>query len=1067
MKVITRPVAVILAIAAPAVLSIYRWTWITHHQITSTILGAGYATCLLFINFFGQVWASLRTKWVERLSNRIDSAASRRISGFERRYLQFVQQTHRFVDQKGLATLGDRTPELNDVFVDVSLATRSPQQVSGHVLSEPPAYVTERRSIWDFLRNRQGSPAVLALIGAPGSGKTTLLRHTAARMCQDSRRLGIPVLLLLRESAALITREPELGLAKVISAHLEGILDPIPAGWFEQQFAAGNCVVMFDGLDEVALQEHRQSVVDWVARQIARYPLNDFLITSRPHGYQEYPLDRAVVLQVRRFTIAQISRFVHGWYLAVERYSTGDADDLAARNASVEAENLLSRLNSTPALADLASNPLLLTMIVNVHRYRGALPGTRAELYAEMCVVLLGRRQQAKKLAETIRMDQKEVVLRELAFTMMTEKVRDLPGDRLTALISSILPRVSISLGPREFLAEIRANGILLELERGIYCFAHHTFQEYLAAAHIRDRNKLYALTSNVGDPWWRETTLLYVARSDAGPVVEACLSAQRISTLTLAFDCVEVASELNPELRARLETVLSHATNPQAPPAQRSLAAAVIASRFFRDTIFLEGGGRAVAKPVRGDLYQLFLSDLGIRFSTRIVDPQLFVNWINRFLEGDNIYRLLTEREVDDPVILSNRNYQGAYYWYSCDAGPDRLKMKVPAGKRDPYAVSYGELLAKAYGDSTGSVAIAATYFLALSLVRFIGDAHTIGLARKSSSPDEAVLVRDLDLALSFANEIAREVANDVSSAGAGSFVMETANLRQANYQNAVLLAQDKIKSEVFAHILRIVFVVHEALDHVLGLDFKFQADGYADLKKVDPYYSIFDLARYRAPALKRALLMAQENANKADIFNASGDSGKVLGVTVGETLNIGRSSLRPGLYPELESLDRYAMDIAFGNASDSIQVVGSLTWILLADAASYFGQRSAAARMAWLRSHFHGLVDSQVRVVMPHLLKSRSETAATDASFHFVDVADGLNAMIQAALSSKVQFTPAHMSFIRLNALAMARISGESDDGRRRASGFLDMAVGITGLERQEHAVDSVRESIALACI
>ncbi|MEU7661934.1 hypothetical protein AB0B60_26120, partial [Streptomyces lincolnensis] len=31
------------------------------------------------------------------------------------------------------------------------------------------------------------------------------------------------------------------------------------------------------------------------------------------------------------------------------------------------------------------ANPLLLTMIANVHRYRGQLPGSRAELYAEMC----------------------------------------------------------------------------------------------------------------------------------------------------------------------------------------------------------------------------------------------------------------------------------------------------------------------------------------------------------------------------------------------------------------------------------------------------------------------------------------------------------------------------------------------------------------------------------------------------------------------------------------------------------------------------------------------------------
>ena len=74
---------------------------------------------------------------------------------------------------------------------------------------------------------------------------------------------------------------------------------------------------------------------------------------------------------------------------------------------------------------------------------------------------------------------------------MMRDRVRDLPGNLVAEVVGAVLPRVSVSMGPREFLADIRANGILLERERGIYCFAHHTFQEYLAAAHIRERGQL------------------------------------------------------------------------------------------------------------------------------------------------------------------------------------------------------------------------------------------------------------------------------------------------------------------------------------------------------------------------------------------------------------------------------------------------------------------------------------------------------------------------------------------------------------------------------------------------
>jgi hypothetical protein len=37
-------------------------------------------------------------------------------------------------------------------------------------------------------------------------------------------------------------------------------------------------------------------------------------------------------------------------------------------------------------------------MIATVHRYRGALPGSRVDLYGEICQVMLWRRQEAKNL---------------------------------------------------------------------------------------------------------------------------------------------------------------------------------------------------------------------------------------------------------------------------------------------------------------------------------------------------------------------------------------------------------------------------------------------------------------------------------------------------------------------------------------------------------------------------------------------------------------------------------------------------------------------------------------------
>jgi hypothetical protein len=124
-------------------------------------------------------------RWRGRIADRIDRGLRRKVSRFDRRYREFVLGSLRYVDLKGLATVGFYTPELDEVFVDVSLAYRAPHQVSESVLAQLPAEVTDRHSIGDFLDRPQ--PLVLAVTGAPGSGKTTFLRHTARAVCQDRR----------------------------------------------------------------------------------------------------------------------------------------------------------------------------------------------------------------------------------------------------------------------------------------------------------------------------------------------------------------------------------------------------------------------------------------------------------------------------------------------------------------------------------------------------------------------------------------------------------------------------------------------------------------------------------------------------------------------------------------------------------------------------------------------------------------------------------------------------------------------------------------------------------------
>ena len=641
---------------------------VSTHPTVTTALILGYETALAVVSFAGRVVHELEERWTQRAVDLVDRTLRRRLSAFGTSYRKYVMRSLRYIDLRGLATVGFYTPELDEVFVDVSLTHRAPNQVATGLLAGVPAEVTERRSIHEFLNQRDAS--VLAVVGAPGSGKTTLLRHIA-RSAGTSHRLRVrrvPILLYLRDHITAIVGDPATSLPDLVRSTLGQLAIPEPEDWFATQLRRGHCVVLLDGLDEVAAPDDRRLVADWVENVTRQYPKNDYVITSRPLGYREATVDGATVLQVRAFTEDQVAAFVRGWYLAVERHSTDKSDEADARlRAESLANDLLERLRAAVGLSDLTVNPLLLTMIANVHRYRGALPGSRIDLYAEICQVMLWRRQESKRLRMELSGDKKEILLRGLAFGMMRRRVRDLPYADVIAELTPAVRRIARGANAEDFIADVSCNGLLVERESGLYSFTHLTFQEYLAAAHIRDKGVADTLVNAVDDVWWRETTLLYAARSDADPIIQACLASGSMTATLLAFECAEEAGEVAPELRDRLDQLLASAFTPDVAIDRRRQIAGALVAQHLRRLVPVGDGARVSVEPVTTALYWLFLQDhpehlpdgcaevwpsvqravRGVRGS----DALAFTAWVNDVLRGEAAFRLPTRPEALDAI--------------------------------------------------------------------------------------------------------------------------------------------------------------------------------------------------------------------------------------------------------------------------------------------------------------------------------------------------------------------------------------------------------------------------------
>ncbi|MET7900930.1 NACHT domain-containing protein [Streptomyces sp. NPDC005355] len=686
-----------------------------------------YGLLLIVGRFVGEFIRDLvlrrRDGWLDSADGRL----SRRFSRFGRTYAEYLAASLRFMDQKGLSTIGHYAPELDEVFIDVSLALQAPGRIPGDLLADAGSTgsTDERRSIDEFLDRPK--PQVLAIVGAPGTGKTTLLRHTARHACllPADRRRSVPVLLYLRSLVTDLADNPRLPLAEVIRANLGRPAMDEPAGWFEDRLEAGDCVVLLDGLDEVAEQGMRRTVVDWVEQQIKDYPENDYVITSRPQGYRSTPVEGATVLQTRRFTDRQISTFIHSWYLAVERHANREDSADVQLLAETGASDLQSRLRASPSLYDLTVNPLLLTMIANVHRYRGALPGSRSDLYREICQVMLWRRQESKRLVVEPRGPQKETVLRELAFEMMRRRVTVVSWDVCTEILRSVLPRVSDHLTAEAFLEDVGTNGLLVERENGVFAFAHFTFQEYLAAEYIRDKAQGRLLAEAIDDDWWRECTLLYAANADVGPIVRACLSSGTMAALALAFDCADEGNELDPGLRERLNTLLQRSPAAELVGEERRLMNGVLLTRRLRNIVRTADGGRLCASPVGADTYELFLLDCAEAGTNRRPDAAVtggvserpvtgvragdaaaFVGWVNTLVGGELRYRLPTIEEMQDPgvqsILCPPSSSAPAHAFWAAPQSDGPPPLWLPPAAQDPRLVPEGVLRQRVRDDFT-----------------------------------------------------------------------------------------------------------------------------------------------------------------------------------------------------------------------------------------------------------------------------------------------------------------------------------------------------------------------------
>jgi predicted NACHT family NTPase len=209
---------------------------------------------------------------------------------------------------------------------------------------------------------------------------------------------------------------------------------------------------------------------------------------------------------------------------------------------------------------ELATNPLLLTLLCWIFGEGADFPSNRSELYKEGLDVLLkkwdGKRNiERGQVYEKLSLTGKENLLSQLALDTFDRGEYFFKQSTAERYIADYIHNIPgsddkyLQLDSEAVLKSIMAqHGLLVERARGIFSFSHLTFHEYFAAKRIVDSSiarggeAFQSLASHAGEKRWKEVFFLVLGMlPDAG----FCLLTIKESIDQILADDVELQKYL------------------------------------------------------------------------------------------------------------------------------------------------------------------------------------------------------------------------------------------------------------------------------------------------------------------------------------------------------------------------------------------------------------------------------------------------------------------------------------------------------------------------------------------
>ena len=345
----------------------------------------------------------------------------------------------------------------------------------------------------------------LIVLGKPGAGKTTYLKYLTLRMTSKDKDSSIkqrrlPIFVTLHEFAKsgkplMDYMVEQFGLCGFENAK----------SFIERILSNGDCMVLLDGLDEVSRESNLDAVIQEVTDFTRRYRESRFIVSCRVAAYNLW-FSKFKEVEIADFNKAQIEEFVAKYF----------------QKEPVTGRECWKKLQTSQPLLEMASSPLLLTLLCITYDKRQDFPANRALLYGYAIKGLINK------------WDSERLIQRD-------RQIKNLDEPQLQKLFSRLAAgyfesdnyffgEEDLCKGIGKFLANIMGNeyinkgalmlqdieqyyGLIVRRSQFAFSFSHLTFMEYFTAMYVVDNASSGSvdglIENHLWDNRWQEVFML------------------------------------------------------------------------------------------------------------------------------------------------------------------------------------------------------------------------------------------------------------------------------------------------------------------------------------------------------------------------------------------------------------------------------------------------------------------------------------------------------------------------------------------------------------------------------